>query len=41
VLTIAVLSKRAGFWYVGLACCLAGTLVALSGWFNLFMSPKH
>jgi hypothetical protein len=36
--SIAVLTKRAGFWYVGLVCCLAGTLVAITGVLDLFMT---
>jgi hypothetical protein len=33
--SIAVLTKRRGFWYVGMTCCLIGVLVALSGLLGL------
>jgi hypothetical protein len=33
--SIAVLTKRRGFWYVGMACCLIGMLIALSGLLGL------
>jgi len=39
--SIAVLTKRAGFWYVGLLCCVVGALVALTGVLNLFMALEH
>ena len=39
--SIAVLTKRNGFWYVGLLSCIAGTLVALSGLLELFMGTGH
>jgi hypothetical protein len=39
--SLAVLTKRRGFWYVGLLSCLAGTLVAVSGLLDLFMSSGH
>jgi hypothetical protein len=37
--SLALLTKRRGFWYVGLLSCLAGTLV--SGLLDLFMSSGH
>jgi len=37
--SIAVLTKRRGFWYVGMACCLVGVLVALSGLLGLGIDP--
>jgi hypothetical protein len=39
--SIAVLTKRKGYWYLGLGCCLAGTLIALTGLVDLFMSTGH
>jgi len=39
--SIAVLTKRAGFWYVGLLCCVAGALVAVTGVLDLFMTLEH
>jgi hypothetical protein len=39
--SVAVLTKRGGFWYVGLVSCGVGTLVALSGLLDLFMSTGH
>jgi len=39
--SLAVLTKRAQFWYFGLASGLIGTLVALSGLLDLFMPAGH
>jgi hypothetical protein len=39
--SIAVLTKRAQFWYFGLVSGLIGTLVALSGLLDLFMPGGH
>jgi hypothetical protein len=39
--SIALLTKRAGFWYVGLVSCAGGTLVAVSGLLDLFMTLQH
>jgi hypothetical protein len=39
--SIAVLTKRAGYWYVGLISCLLGTAFALTGVLGLFMSLGH
>jgi hypothetical protein len=33
--SIAVLTRRRGFWFVGMACCLLGVLVAVSGLLGL------
>jgi len=35
--SLAVLTKRAGFWYVGIVCCSLGMLVAASALAGLFM----
>jgi hypothetical protein len=39
--SIAVLTKRAGFWYFGLISCALGTAIALTGVLGLFMSADH
>jgi uncharacterized protein DUF4337 len=39
--SIAVLTKKAQFWYFGLVSGLIGTLVALSGVLDLFMPGGH
>jgi hypothetical protein len=39
--SISVLTKRAGFWYVGLVCCAGGTLVTITGVLDLFMALDH
>jgi hypothetical protein len=39
--SLALLTKRAGFWFVGLLSCAFGVLVALTGLFSLFMSSGH
>ncbi len=39
--SLALLTKRNGFWYVGLLSCLLGTLVALSGLLGLFLEHAH
>jgi hypothetical protein len=36
-----LLTKRKGFWYVGLVSCVLGTLVALSGLLGLFLEHAH
>jgi uncharacterized membrane protein YcjF (UPF0283 family) len=39
--SLAVLTKRRGFWYSGIATTLAGVLVAGSGLLGLFMNAHH
>lgn len=39
--SLALLTKRQSFWYVGLVSCLLGTLVALSGLLGLFLEHAH
>ena len=39
--SIALLTKRAAFWFVGLLSCVLGVLVGLTGLFDLFMSAGH
>lgn len=39
--SLALLTKRNGFWYVGLLSCLLGVLVALSGLLGLFLEHGH
>lgn len=35
--SLAILTKSRGFWFGGLACALAGLVVALTGQFSVFM----
>jgi len=39
--SLALLTKRKSFWYIGIVSCLLGTLVALSGLLGLFLGDAH
>lgn len=39
--SLAILAKQRPFWFAGLACSVAGALVAVSGWLGLFMGGHH
>lgn len=39
--SLAILTKRRGFWHVGLLCAVTGALIASTGYFDLFMEAGH
>ncbi len=39
--SLSILTKRRGFWQLGLLCAVAGFLVALTGVFDLFLDAGH
>ncbi len=39
--SVAILTRRKSFWFTGMACCLLGAAIALTGYLDLLMPAHH
>jgi hypothetical protein len=39
--SVAILTKRRSFWYVGMISCIVGAVIALTGFFGFWMPESH